>query len=45
MNDWKRQPNTFRKTEAETAVEQPAIFYVNRSWWHVHYTANFLALS
>ncbi len=27
LNDWKRQPNTFRKTEAETAVEQPAVFY------------------
>src|SRR5438105_13112705 len=26
MNDWKRQPNTFRKTEADTAVEQPAVF-------------------
>src|SRR5258708_16971527 len=30
MNDWKRQPNTFRKTEAETAVEQPAVLLTSR---------------
>src|SRR5260370_22627613 len=42
MNDWKRQPNTFRKTEAETAVEQPAIFYGQQvGGGRVHYTANF----
>src|SRR5258708_3795281 len=42
MNDWKRQPNTFRKTEAEEAVEQPAVFYGQQvGGGTVHYTANF----
>ena len=27
LNDWKRQPNTFRKTEADVAAEQPTVFY------------------
>lgn len=41
MNDWKRQPNTFRKTESEEAVEQPAIFYGQQvGGGTVHYTAN-----
>src|SRR5947209_17100627 len=42
MNDWKRQPNTFRKTEAETAVEQPAVFYGQQvGGGTLHFTANF----
>ncbi|MCC6391473.1 MAG: GMC family oxidoreductase, partial [Bryobacterales bacterium] len=42
LNDWKRQPNTFRTTEAEEAVEQPAIFYGQQvGGGTVHYTANF----
>ncbi len=42
LNDWKRQPNTFRKTEAETAVEQPAVFYGQQvGGGTVHFTANF----
>src|SRR5258705_2320465 len=41
-NDYKRQPNTFRKTEKEKAKEQPAIIYgrmVGGST--VHFTANY----
>jgi choline dehydrogenase-like flavoprotein len=42
LNDWKRQPNTFRKTEAEIAVEQPAVFYGQQvGGGTVHFTANF----
>jgi choline dehydrogenase-like flavoprotein len=42
LNDWKRQPNTFRTTEAEIAVEQPAVFYGQQvGGGTVHYTANF----
>ncbi len=42
MNDWKRQPNTFRKTEADVAVKQPAIFYGQQvGGGTVHFTANF----
>ncbi len=42
LNDWKSQPNTFRTTEAEEAVRQPAIFYGQQvGGGTVHYTANF----
>ena len=42
MNDWKRQPNTFRKTEADVAVRQPAVFYGQQvGGGTVHFTANF----
>ncbi|MBZ5539666.1 MAG: GMC family oxidoreductase [Acidobacteriia bacterium] len=41
-NDWKSQPNTFRKTPGEQAKQQPAVIYgrcVGGS--SVHFTANF----
>ena len=42
MNDWRRQPNTFRKTEADVAVRQPGIFYGQQvGGGTVHFTANF----
>lgn len=42
MNDWKRQPNTFRKTEADKAVRQPAVLYGRVvGGGTVHFTGNF----
>jgi len=42
INDWKRQPNTFRKTEADKAVQQPAVLYGRQvGGGSVHFTANF----
>lgn len=42
LNDWKRQPNSFRKTEAEEAIKQPAIFYGQQvGGGTVHFTGNF----
>jgi choline dehydrogenase-like flavoprotein len=42
MNDWKRQPNTFRKTEAGKAVQQPAVLYGRVvGGGTVHFTGNF----
>ena len=42
MNDWKRQPNTFRKTETEEAIQKPAVFYGQQvGGGTVHFTANF----
>jgi choline dehydrogenase-like flavoprotein len=41
-NDYKRQPNTFRKTEKEKAKLQPAIIYGRQvGGGTVHFTANF----
>jgi choline dehydrogenase-like flavoprotein len=41
-NDWKRQPNTFRKTEVDTAVRQPAVLYGRVvGGGTVHFTGNF----
>jgi choline dehydrogenase-like flavoprotein len=42
INDWKLQPNTFRKTENERAVRQPAVFYGRQvGGGSVHFTANY----
>ncbi len=42
VNDPKRQPNTFRKTEAEKARLQPAVFYGRQvGGGSVHFTANY----
>jgi choline dehydrogenase-like flavoprotein len=42
VNDWKRQPNTFRKTEADKAVRQPAVLYGRVvGGGTVHFTGNF----
>jgi choline dehydrogenase-like flavoprotein len=42
INDPKRQPNTFRKTEAETARRQWAVFYGKQvGGGTVHFTANY----
>jgi choline dehydrogenase-like flavoprotein len=42
INDWKRQPNTFRKTEADKAVRQPAVLYGRVvGGGTVHFTGNF----
>lgn len=42
MNDHKRQPNTFRKTEKEKAKRQPAVFYGRMvGGGTVHFTANY----
>src|SRR5437867_3125644 len=41
-NDYKRQPNTFRATEKETAKLQPAIIYGRQvGGGTVHFTANY----
>jgi len=41
-NDYKRQPNTFRKTEKEKAKLQPAIIYGRQvGGGTVHFTANY----
>src|SRR5262245_1315745 len=41
-NDYQRQPNTFRKTEKEKAVLQPAIIYGRQvGGGTVHFTANY----
>ncbi|HYM09371.1 MAG TPA: GMC family oxidoreductase [Bryobacterales bacterium] len=41
-NDHARQPNTFRKTEAETARRQPAVGYGRQvGGGSVHFTANY----
>ena len=45
-NDYKRQPNTFRKTEKEKAKEQPALIYGRQvGGGTVHFTANYCRLS
>jgi choline dehydrogenase-like flavoprotein len=42
VNDYKRQPNTFRKTENEKAKIQPAVFYGRMvGGGTVHFTANY----
>lgn len=42
VNDWKRQPNTFRRTEQETAKVKPAVFYGRMvGGGTVHFTANY----
>jgi len=42
VNDWKRQPNTFRRTEQETAKIKPAVFYGRMvGGGTVHFTANY----
>ncbi|MBI3679779.1 MAG: GMC family oxidoreductase [Acidobacteria bacterium] len=42
INDWKNQPNTFRASESETAVRQPAVSYGQQvGGGSVHYTANY----
>ena len=42
MNDHRRQPNTFRKTENEKAVEQPVVGYGQCvGGGTVHFTANY----
>jgi choline dehydrogenase-like flavoprotein len=42
INDWKRQPNTFRKTPADKAVRQPAVLYGRVvGGGTVHFTGNF----
>ena len=42
VNDWTRQPNTFRKTEADKAVRQPAVLYGYQvGGGTVHFTGNF----
>ncbi|MGH9660047.1 MAG: GMC family oxidoreductase N-terminal domain-containing protein, partial [Bryobacteraceae bacterium] len=42
VNDWKRQPNTFRTTEAGKAVRQPAVLYGRGvGGGTVHFTGNF----
>jgi choline dehydrogenase-like flavoprotein len=42
INDWKRQPNTFRKTASERATRQPAVLYGRCvGGGTVHFTANF----
>ena len=42
INDWKRQPNTFRKTEADKAARQPAVLYGRQvGGGTVHFTGNF----
>lgn len=42
LNDWKRQPNTFRKTESEKATQQPAVLYGREvGGGTVHFTGNF----
>jgi choline dehydrogenase-like flavoprotein len=42
INDWKLQPNTFRKTENEKALRQPAVFYGRQvGGGSVHFTANY----
>lgn len=41
-NDYKRQPNTFRRTEKEKAKEQPAMIYGRQvGGGTVHFTANY----
>src|SRR5687767_9438145 len=41
-NDWKRQPNTFRKTEKEKAIVKPTVEYARLvGGGSVHYTANY----
>lgn len=42
VNDYKLQPNTFRKTEQETAKVKPAVFYGRMvGGGTVHFTANY----
>jgi choline dehydrogenase-like flavoprotein len=42
VNDWKRQPNTFRTTEGDKAVRQPAVLYGRQvGGGTVHFTGNF----
>jgi choline dehydrogenase-like flavoprotein len=41
-NDYKKQPNTFRRTESETAKPRPAVMYGREvGGGSVHFTANF----
>ncbi len=41
INDWEKQPNTFRKSPEEKAMRQPAVFYGRQvGGGTVHYTAN-----
>jgi choline dehydrogenase-like flavoprotein len=42
LNDWKRQPNTFRRTESDKAARQPAVLYGRVvGGGTVHFTGNF----
>jgi choline dehydrogenase-like flavoprotein len=42
VNDWKRQPNTFRKTEADKAARKPSVLYGRVvGGGTVHFTGNF----
>ena len=42
INDWTRQPNTFRKSASQTAVRKPAVLYGRQvGGGSVHFTANF----
>src|SRR6478672_7077547 len=41
-NDWREQPNTFRKTDKDAAKKQPAVWYGRLvGGGSVHFTANY----